>query len=85
VKVRQEEEQEDKLVQDQAGRLGHLGVKGKPLSAQEQEATKDDDAEIPYHLWKSQLTRLWDSQLYLQALKTLRRCYYHNLQCVYGR
>jgi hypothetical protein len=38
-------------------------VKGKPLSAQEQEATKDDDAEIPYHLWNSRLTRLWDSQL----------------------
>jgi hypothetical protein len=44
VKVRQEEEPEDTLVQDQAGRLGHLGVKGKPLSAQEQQATKDDDA-----------------------------------------
>jgi hypothetical protein len=51
------------LVQDQAGKLGHLGVKGKPLYAQEQEATKDDDAEIPYQLWNSRLTRLWDSQL----------------------
>jgi hypothetical protein len=49
VKVTQDES-EDKLAQDQAGSLGHLGVKGKPLSAQEQEATKDDDAEIPYHL-----------------------------------
>jgi hypothetical protein len=38
-------------------------VKGKPLSAQEQEATKEDDAEIPYHLWNSRLTKLWDSQL----------------------
>jgi hypothetical protein len=54
---------EDKLVQDQVGRLRHLGVKLKPLSAQEQEAVKDDDAEIPYHLWNSRLTRLWDSQL----------------------
>jgi hypothetical protein len=35
VKVRQEEELEDRLVQDQAERLGHLGVKGKPFSAQE--------------------------------------------------
>jgi hypothetical protein len=34
VKVRQEEEPEDKLVRDQAGRLGHLGVKLNPLSAQ---------------------------------------------------
>jgi hypothetical protein len=63
VKVRQEEELEDKLAQDQAGRLGNLGVKGKPLSAQEQEATKDDDAEIPYHLCNSRLEKLWDSQL----------------------
>jgi hypothetical protein len=38
-------------------------VKGNPLSTQEQEATKDDDAEIPYHLWNSRLTKLWDSQL----------------------
>jgi hypothetical protein len=37
-------------------------VKGNPLSAQEQEATKDDDADIPNHLWNSRLTRLWDSQ-----------------------
>jgi hypothetical protein len=43
--------------------LGYLGVKGKPLSAQEQEATKDDEAEIPYHLWNSRLTKLLDSQL----------------------
>jgi hypothetical protein len=35
VKVRQEEETEDKLARDQAGRLGYSGVKGKPLSAQE--------------------------------------------------
>jgi hypothetical protein len=63
VKVRQGEEPEDTLFQDQAGKLGHLGLKGKPLFAQEQEATKDDDAEIPYHLWNSRLTRLWDSQL----------------------
>jgi hypothetical protein len=63
VKVRQEEEPEDTLVQDHAGKLGNLGVKGKPFNAQEQEATKDDDAEIPYHLRISRLTRLWDSQL----------------------
>jgi hypothetical protein len=65
VKVGQEEEPEDMMVQyqDQAGGLGHLAVKGKPLSAQEQEATKDDDAKILYHLWNSLLTRLWDSQL----------------------
>jgi hypothetical protein len=63
VKVRQEEETEDKLVRDQAGRSGHLGVKGKPLSTQEQEATKGDDPEILYHLWNSRLTKLWDSQL----------------------
>jgi hypothetical protein len=50
VKGSQEEAPEYKLVQDQAGRLGHLGVKGKPFSSQEKEATKDDDAEIPYHL-----------------------------------
>jgi hypothetical protein len=43
--------------------MSHLGVKGKPFSAQEQEATKYDDAEILYHLWNSRLTRLWDSQL----------------------
>jgi hypothetical protein len=69
VKVRQKEVPEDKLAQDQAGRLGHLGVKGKPLSAQEQEATKDDDAEIPYHLWNSRLTKLWDSQLLPPSIK----------------
>jgi hypothetical protein len=63
VKVRQKEETEDKLARAQAGRLGHLGVKGKPWYAQEQDATKDDDAEIPYHLWNSRLTKLWDSQL----------------------
>jgi hypothetical protein len=74
VKVRQEEEPEDKLAQNQAGRLGHLGVKGKPLSVQEQEATKYDDAEISYHLWNSQLTRLWDSQLLLPSIENLRRC-----------
>jgi hypothetical protein len=38
-----------------------LGLKGKPFSAQEEEVTKDDDAEIPYQLWNSRLTRLWDS------------------------
>jgi hypothetical protein len=38
-------------------------LKGKPLSAQDEEATKDDDAEIPYHLWNSRLTRLWDSDV----------------------
>jgi hypothetical protein len=74
VKVRKEEEPKDKLVHYQAGRLGNLGVKVKPLSAQEQEATKDDYAEIPYHLWNSRLTRLWDHKFYLPALRSLRRC-----------
>jgi hypothetical protein len=51
VKVRQQEEPEDTLAQDQAGILGHLLVKGKPLSTQEQEATKENDAEISYHFY----------------------------------
>jgi hypothetical protein len=33
------------------------------LSAQEEDATKDDDATIPYHLWNSLLTRLWDTDI----------------------
>jgi hypothetical protein len=69
VKVRHEEETEDKLARDQTGRFGYLGVKGKPLSAQEKEATKDGDAEIPYHLWNSRLTKLWDSQLLPPSIK----------------
>jgi hypothetical protein len=44
VKVRQEEEPEDTLIQDQAGKLGQLGEKGNPFSAQDKEVTKDDDA-----------------------------------------
>jgi hypothetical protein len=87
VKVRQEEELEDTLVQHQTGKLGHLGVKGNPFSAQEQEATKDDDAEIPYHLWNSQLTRLWYSQLLPpiigKPVEVLRQQF--ALRCVSGK
>jgi hypothetical protein len=85
VKVRQEEEPEDKLAQDQAGRLGNLGVKGKPLSAQEQEATKDDDAEIPHNLWNSRLTRLWDSQLLPPSIEKPAEVLRQKMRCVSGR
>jgi hypothetical protein len=63
VKVRQEEELEMKQFENQPGKAGHLGLKGKPLTAQEEEATKDDDSKIPYHLWNYRLTRLWDSDI----------------------
>jgi hypothetical protein len=65
VKVRQEEELEldMKKFENQAGKAGNLGFKGKLLTAQEEEATKDDDATIPYHLWNYRLTRLWDSNI----------------------
>jgi hypothetical protein len=48
--VRQEEELEMKKFENQAGKAGKLGLKGKPLTAQEEEATKDDDATISHHL-----------------------------------
>jgi hypothetical protein len=60
VKIRQEEPHEARRFGDQTVAVGQLGLKGKPLSAQEEEANEDDDAEIPYHLWNSRLTRLWD-------------------------
>jgi hypothetical protein len=63
VKVRQEEELEMKQFENQPGKEGKLGLKGKPLTAQEEEATKDDDAKIPYHLWNYRLTILWDSDI----------------------
>jgi hypothetical protein len=44
VKMRQEEPHEARRFVDQTGEVGQLGLKGKPLSAQEEEATKDDDA-----------------------------------------
>jgi hypothetical protein len=49
--VRQEEEREMNQFENQAWKAGQLGLKGKPLTAQEEEATKDDDAKIQYHLW----------------------------------
>jgi hypothetical protein len=30
---------------------------------EQEEATKHDDAVIPYHLWDSRLTRLWDGEV----------------------
>jgi hypothetical protein len=51
--VRQEEDLEMNQLENQAGKAVSLGLKGKPLTAQEEEATKDDDATIPYHLWNS--------------------------------
>jgi hypothetical protein len=47
VKMRQEEPHEERHFEYQAGDVGQLGLKGKPVSAQEEEATKDDEAEIP--------------------------------------
>jgi hypothetical protein len=61
--MRQEEPHEARRFEDQTGDVGQLGLKVKPVSAQEEEATKDDDAEIPYHLWSSRLTILWDSDV----------------------
>jgi hypothetical protein len=63
VKLRQEEPHEARRFEDQTGDVGQLSLKGKPVSAQEEEATKNDDAEIPYHLWNYRLTRLWDSDV----------------------
>jgi hypothetical protein len=54
VKVRQKEELEMNKFKNQGGNTGNLGLKGKPLTAQEEEeTTKDDDATIQYHLWNS--------------------------------
>jgi hypothetical protein len=53
VKMRQEDPHEARRFGDQTGEVGKLGLKGKSLLAQEEKATKDDDAEIPYHLWNS--------------------------------
>jgi hypothetical protein len=36
-----------------------LGKDGGAKASQE-EATKDDDAEVPVQLWNSRLTKLWD-------------------------
>jgi hypothetical protein len=51
--VRQEDELEINQFENQTGKAGNLGLKGKPLTDQEEEATKDDDATITYHLWIS--------------------------------
>jgi hypothetical protein len=40
----------------------NLGLLGKEVTEQE-EATTHDDAVIPYHLWDSRLTRLWDGDV----------------------
>jgi hypothetical protein len=69
VKVRQDEEQEAKQFENQAGEFGQLRFKGKPLLAQEEEATKDDDTEIPYHLWNYRLTRLWEYDTLLPSIQ----------------
>jgi hypothetical protein len=58
--VRHDEELEMNQFENRAGKAGNLGLKGKPLIAQEEDSTKGDDATIPYHLWNSQLKRLWD-------------------------
>jgi hypothetical protein len=39
-----------------------LGLLGNTLMEQE-EANAHDDAGIPYHLWDSRLTRLWDGDV----------------------
>jgi hypothetical protein len=44
------------------GDKANLGLVGKEVTEQE-EATKNDDAVIPYHLWDSRLTRLWDGNV----------------------
>jgi hypothetical protein len=69
VKVRQEEELEMNQFENQGGKSENLGLKGKPLTAQEEEATKDDDATIPYHFWNYRLTRLWDSDILPPSIK----------------
>jgi hypothetical protein len=63
VKMRQEEPHEARRFEYHTGDVGQLGLKGKSVSAQKEEDIKDDDAEIPYHLWNSRLTRLWDSDV----------------------
>jgi hypothetical protein len=55
--------------ENQAGKAGNLGLKRKPLMAQEEEASKDDDGTIPYHLWNSWLTRLWESDILPPSIK----------------
>jgi hypothetical protein len=69
VKMRQEEPHEAIRFGDQTGEVGQLDLKGKTFLAQEEEANKDDDAEIPYHLWNSRLTRLWDSDVLPPSIK----------------
>jgi hypothetical protein len=49
--VRQEEELAMNQFENQAGKAGDLGLKDRPLEAQEEDATKDYDATIPYQLW----------------------------------
>jgi hypothetical protein len=44
------------------GDKAKLGLVSKTLTEQE-EATEHDDAMIPYHLWDSRLTRLWDGDV----------------------
>jgi hypothetical protein len=61
--VRQAEELEINHFENQAGKTCLLSLKGKPLTAQEEEAAKDYDATIPYHLWNSLPPRLWDSDI----------------------
>jgi hypothetical protein len=39
-----------------------LGIDGKWLTEQE-ESTTNDDAVVPYHLWDSRLTILWDGDV----------------------
>jgi hypothetical protein len=49
VKVRQEEKLDMNQFGKQGGKTENLGLKGKPLTAEEEEVPKDDDAKIPYH------------------------------------
>jgi hypothetical protein len=44
------------------GDKAKLGLVGTEVTEQE-EATKHDDAVIPYHFWYSRLTRLWDGEV----------------------
>jgi hypothetical protein len=57
--------------ENQAGKAGNLGLKGKPFTAQEEEAIKNDDAKIPYHLRNYRLTRLWDSDILPPSVQKL--------------
>jgi hypothetical protein len=61
--VRKEEELEMNQFENQGGKTGNLGFKGKPFTAQEEQAIKDDNAKITYHLCNSRLTRLWESDI----------------------